>query len=65
MSDKNISIDDLAAMIKHGFDGVDKRFDKVEDRLESIEKLILTEHKRRIELLELQMRQMRDMLAIN
>lgn len=30
---KNITLDDLAGMVKHGFDGVDKRFDKVETRL--------------------------------
>jgi len=34
---KNITLDNLAGMIKRGFDGVDKRFDKVEARLSNLE----------------------------
>ena len=55
MENKNITIDDLAGMVQKGFeetakkDEVNERFDKIEDRLESIEKLILADHKRRIE----------------
>jgi len=84
MKDKNITIEDLAGMIKRGFDEtatktemnqrfeeiderfdkVDKRFDKIDDRLEKIEKLILADHKRRIEKLENQMQEMRGLLAI-
>jgi archaellum component FlaC len=46
------------------FDGVGKRFDAVEERLERIEKLILADHKRRIERLETEMKDLRDMLAV-
>ena len=60
MEERRITIDDLAAMIKKGFDGVDKRFadltehvdkrfEDVNDHFEKIEKLILADHKRRIE----------------
>jgi hypothetical protein len=45
MNNKDITIDDLAAMIAKGFDdiggrfnGVDKRFDKVDKRFDKIEK---------------------------
>ncbi len=47
MKKKNITIDDLARMIAKGFletakkREVDRRFDKVEDRLETIEKLLI------------------------
>lgn len=37
MAKKATTIEDLAGMIKRGFDGNDKRFDKVESRLERIE----------------------------
>ena len=43
---------------------VDKRFDAVEDGLERIEKLMLVDHKRRIERLEEQVKDLRDLLAI-
>lgn len=46
------------------FDGVDKRFDALKDRLERIEKLMLADHKRRIERLESEMKELRDLLAI-
>ena len=36
-SDTDKKFDGLAIMIKHGFDGVDKRFDIVENRLDVIE----------------------------
>jgi archaellum component FlaC len=34
---KNITLDDLAGMVKSGFDGVEKRFDKIETRLGGLE----------------------------
>jgi len=48
MKDKNLTIDDLSVIIKQGFDSVDEqfngmrkdmndRFDKIENRLQSIE----------------------------
>ena len=64
MEDKNITIDDLAGMIKKGFDGVDQRFDKVEDRLERIEKLLIADHQIRIENLEVAVKQLKELLAV-
>ena len=58
MEKEDITIEDLARMIQEGFmetakkDEVNKRFDKIEDRLERIEKLILADHGKRIEKLE-------------
>ena len=63
---KNFTINDLALMVGRGFnatdkrfDGVDKRFDgvdrklfEVNQRLDRIEKIILEDHKNRIEILE-------------
>ena len=34
----HMNIEDLAVMIKHGFDGVDKRFDEVDKRFEGVDK---------------------------
>jgi hypothetical protein len=34
MKNKNITIDDLALMMKKGFDSVDERFDRVDKRFE-------------------------------
>ena len=42
MSENNNSkttIDDLAVMVKGGFDAMDGRFDKVENKLEAMEKI--------------------------
>jgi len=53
MKKKNITIDDLARMVKKGFDETAKKediisgFDIVGNRLDKIEKLILTDHKKR------------------
>jgi archaellum component FlaC len=43
---------------------VEKRFDGIDDRFDRIEKLILADHKRRIERLEDQVKDLRDLLAI-
>jgi len=64
MGKRKVTIEDLAVMVKKGFDGVDKRFDGVDDRLDRIEKLILADHKRRIERLEEQVKDLRDLLAV-
>jgi hypothetical protein len=78
MRKKEITIDDLAIMVQKGFnetakkidvdkgfDAVDKRFDKVENRLDRIEKLILTNHNERIETLEMEVKKLKDLLALN
>jgi archaellum component FlaC len=77
MAKRKVTIDTLAAMIQRGFgemakkhdmdrrfDAVEKRFDGVDDRFDRIEKLILADHKRRIERLEDQVKDLRDLLAI-
>ena len=68
------AIEDLAMMVKRGFDemtktmarkaDVDRQFANVDERFDRIEKLILPEHKRRIEHLEGEMRGIKDMFAI-
>jgi hypothetical protein len=50
--------------VEKRFDGVDKRLDAIEDHLESIEKLMLDDHRRRIERLEGEMRELRELFAI-
>jgi len=37
MKKRNVTTEDLARMVKGGFDGVDRRFDKVETRLDGLE----------------------------
>jgi len=77
MEEKNITIEDLAQTVQKGFeetakkadvnvrfDKVNQRFDKIEDRLERIEKLLLAEHQRRIEKLEIDVKEPRDLLAV-
>lgn len=70
MKKKNVTIDDLARMVQKGFletakkSEVDKRFDKVEDHLERIEKLLIAEHRRRIERLEVDVRELKELLAV-
>ncbi|MDP2668639.1 MAG: hypothetical protein Q8P07_02280 [bacterium] len=66
-----VTTDELAGMVKRGFDsmdnqfkGVDRRFDKIEDRLESIENLMLKRHDREIGDLKLRMQNLEDMLAM-
>lgn len=63
---QRITLDELAIMVKKGFDGVDKHFDEVPERFEGmerrfnqvqssldrIEKQILTDHERRIRVIE-------------
>ena len=62
---KKMTIDDLAAMVKRGFDDtaketvvdkrfyeVDKRFDEVDKRFDRIENILLRDHLNRIERLE-------------
>ncbi len=85
---KKITIEDLARMVKRGFDetakkeevdkrfsevvtemkgrfdGVGRRFDAIDDRLDRIEKLILADHKKRIEKLELEVKELKELLAV-
>ncbi|MDO8523304.1 MAG: hypothetical protein Q7S12_03425 [bacterium] len=59
-----VAIDDLAGMIKRGFDSMDTQFVEVKDRLDRIENLILKKHDREIGDLKLRMQNLEDMLAI-
>ncbi len=70
MEEKNVTTEDLARMIKKGFDEtakkdeVNQRFNKVEDRLEGIEKLLIADHRQRIERLEVDVKELRELLAV-
>lgn len=77
MTRKTITIENLAEMVQRGFrdvakkedtdrqfTGVSKRFDAVDERLDRIEELILKDHKYRIERLEGEMRELRELFAI-
>jgi len=64
MRKKNITIENLAGMVKKGFDGVDHRFDKVDDRLERIEKLLIADHRQRIDKLEIAVKELKELLAV-
>ncbi len=66
----NITIGDLARMVQKGFeetakkDEVNMRFNKVEDRLETIEKLLIVNHRERIEKLEIEVKELKELLAV-
>ena len=77
MKKKVITIEQLARMIKKGFDGtaskadlmatrteMRKGFDVVEKRFDRIENLILVDHKRRIEKLEIEVQELKRLFAI-
>ncbi len=50
--------------VKSRFVGVNRRFDAVDDRLDRIEKLILADHKKRIERLEVEVKELKELLAV-
>lgn len=77
MVKKNITIDDLAVMVQKGFnetakkadmdfkfEQVDKRFEQVDKRFDRIEKLILADHKKRIEKLEDELKEIKGTLTL-
>ncbi|MCX6719554.1 MAG: hypothetical protein NTV36_00355 [Candidatus Staskawiczbacteria bacterium] len=71
MKNKNITLDDLAVMVQKGFNGVDlkfeqvdKRFDLVDKRFDKIENLVLASHQKRIEKLEAEVKELREMFAM-
>jgi len=72
-----VTNEELARMIAKGFEGtptkqemsarfdeVDKQFAEVNGRLDRIEKFLLEDHRRRIEKLEEQIKEVRDALAM-
>ena len=70
MKKKVITIEQLARMVKKGFDEtatkaeVKKGFDEVYKKLDRIENLILVDHKRRIEKLETEVQELKKLFAI-
>lgn len=73
MLKKNVTIDDLAVMVQKGFaDTATKsdikvltgRFDKVDKRFDKIENLILENHRKRIEKIEAEVKELREMFAM-
>ena len=73
MKKKNITIDELATMVQKGFektstkDQVEQlefRIDKVEKSLVAIKDLIIEGHRKRIERLEVEVKELRELFAI-
>ena len=68
MRKKIITIENLAGMVKRGFDGTDKKiergFKKVNTRLDRIENFILKQHSQKIEFLEKRINRLEEALAI-
>ena len=74
MPKKNITIDELAVMVQKGFNEVTRDMatktelksfrTEVNNRFDKIEKLILADHKRRIEKLESEVKDLREMFAM-
>ena len=75
---KNITIEDLARMVKSGFDGVDERFKKVDERFDNVDyhfnivgkrldqiekKLEGVVYRREFEILETRVKELEDLLA--
>lgn len=77
MARKDITIDDLAVMVKSGFDETAKKKDvdeqlgrigerlgRVEEKVDNIEKLILKQHTFEIQDLKKRMKRMEDLFAM-
>lgn len=73
MARKKISIEDLAGMVKRGFDETAKKRDvdllkvdvrEIKERVENIEKLLLKQHTFQIQELEKRMRRLEDLFAL-
>ena len=78
MAKKTVTTEDLARMVQKGFEGVDEKFDgvnerfdrvdsrldRVEGRLEKIEKLFIADHRQRIEKLEIEVKELKELLAV-
>jgi molecular chaperone DnaK (HSP70) len=68
MKNKNITTNELARMVKKGFDDTTKEmrsgFKQVNKRFDRIENLILVEHRTRIENLEKKVLKLEEILAV-
>lgn len=56
-------IEDRFDDVKARFEGVNRRFDAIDDRLDRIEKILLADHKKRIEKLEADIKDLRGLLS--
>jgi hypothetical protein len=73
MSKKNITINDLVVMVQKGFNDVSSKMatkgdlnelkGEMNQCFDKIEKLILADHKKRIERLEFEVKELKDLLA--
>ena len=66
MVKKQTTIDDLAMMVQNGFRETAKRSDteELKGRLDRIEKLVFADHKKRIERLEFEVNNLKDLFAM-
>jgi hypothetical protein len=74
MKNKQTTIDDLAVMVQKGFNEVTKEMatktelsalrGEMNKRFDKIENLILADHKKRIERLETEVKELREMFAM-
>lgn len=74
MSKKHTTVEDLAIMVKRGFDEtakkrdvdeVNNRLGRIEEKVENIEKLMLKQHAFQIQNLEKRMKRVEDLFAIS
>lgn len=73
MAKKQITMDDLAGMVQRGFEEVTENMatkselknleTNINKRFDKIEKLMLADHKMRIEKLEMEVKELKDLLA--
>ncbi len=73
MKKKDVTIDDLAVMVQKGFNDVTENMttkselkfleSKMDKRFDRIEKIILADHRERIEKLEVEVKELKDLLA--
>ncbi|OGZ67694.1 MAG: hypothetical protein A3D35_01505 [Candidatus Staskawiczbacteria bacterium RIFCSPHIGHO2_02_FULL_34_9] len=73
MKKKNMTIEDLAGMVQRGFGDINEKIAtkqelkslelKIDKRFDRIEKLILADHRERIEKLEVEIKEIKDLLA--
>lgn len=77
MAKKSITIDELAVMVQKGFAGNDKRFDEtvtkeelkslkneIVKRFDRLEKVLVAGHEKRIEHLEHEVKELRELFAM-
>ena len=70
MRKKSISIDELAVMVQKGFNETAKKSEidfmsmQINKRFDKIEKLILADHKNRIEKLEEEVKELKNLFAM-